>query len=317
MGLNIKMKLPKAIDIFKVIPLWEKSCINITGERSFPVVGVQDEFHRIKGEFLSFDEANKSKAAETLKQSNKFILFDFDNMGRGIILKIVDDVLIFEVLDPAPLSEIGGVFNLVKLIYKQIPNSQIKYGNDLVTYEQFADKCFYDAASRSAKLLMNPEFDVFTICAVMNPIAITKQLVEGFDDHKTEENQEDRKIFIFKNYEKFLRELQGKDIFYATFFTARKKDESADLVALIIIPEDCYTAIPTNPTKELVFKDQKIDLSTVTEFYAVLPYNGERKYVKYSGFLKYVDAESKEHYDATHVIIKLSNEDINNIANEE
>ncbi len=63
MGIEIKIKQPeKKIDIYRIEELWKNACTNAFEGETSPRIGVQDDFYRMKLQFINtskeYDEKN-------------------------------------------------------------------------------------------------------------------------------------------------------------------------------------------------------------------------------------------------------------------
>ena len=54
MGIEIKIKQPeKKIDIYRIEELWKNACTNAFEGETSPRIGVQDDFYRMKLQFIN------------------------------------------------------------------------------------------------------------------------------------------------------------------------------------------------------------------------------------------------------------------------
>ena len=324
MSVNVRIKqekkiFKKPIDIFKMCELWQETCVNKDDSNCLPMVGVQDGYFRIISEFFVQNHENRAKRLNILSQSRNFVLFDRNNLNRGISLCFDGYDILLKLNYPSTLSEIKSFYSLIQKVCKNIDKDTFyrddKDGYHLVNLnelDQFVkgDYLFsYDLLKQS---LNNKTICIF---CVVNPVRMSSKELESIGLGQTNNDSNETVDLVMNNYEHYLNELQSKNLYYATFSCYRKNEDI--VFGILPLPTDCETIIPLNPADEFtLFKSANPSLfncDRINEFYMGISYNDTFYQIKYSDFISDINNQKLNYYDATHIIVKYDNSKIKDL----
>lgn len=323
MGIEIKIKQPESkIDIYRIEELWKNVCTNAFGGETDPRIGVQDEFYRMKLQFINISKEYDEKKSQFLDSAKVFILFDKNNYGSGIQLWFEDDNICMWTSFPTTYSEIVSLYKLVNIICNESGTKEFYRGSvgefELVDISQlnwFIELGINDTLlmfDRMKKNMLEANDSNFSINGVVNPLSITLENLKDWGIDLPLEGNMENITTVMKNYETFMNEIQQRDLFYAVFKLYQiKKDENTVINGYISVATDCDTILPIEPEGEFYFAANRYDTSKINKFYATVE-NSEGKLVEieYEEFLKKIDFEKREQYDGKHFIAILSDDDI-------
>ena len=331
MGIEIKIKQPeKKIDIYRIEELWKNACTNAFEGETSPRIGVQDDFYRMKLQFINTSKEYDEKKSQIFDTANVYILFDNNNYGSGIQLWFEDDNIRMWTSFPTTYSEIISLYKLVNIICNEFGIKEFYRGSvgefKLVDTSQL--NWFIELGINDTLLMLNrikkqiiegeASDEYIAINGVVNPLSITLDNLKSWGiDLPLMDNMENITTVI-KNYENFMNEIQQKDLFYAVFKLYQvNKDEKQFINGYISVATDCDTVLPQDPTSEFYFAANRYDTSKIDNFYATVE-NSEGKLVEieYEEFLKKIDFEKREKYDGNHFIVSLSTGDIEKLISE-
>ena len=323
MGIEIKIKQPESkIDIYRIEELWKNVCTNAFGGETDPRIGVQDEFYRMKLQFINISKEYDEKKSQFFDSAKVFILFDKNNYGSGIQLWFEDDNICMWTSFPTTYSEIVSLYKLVNIICNESGTKEFYRGSvgefELVDISQlnwFIELGINDTLlmfDRMKKNMLEANDSNFSINGVVNPLSITLENLKDWGMDLPLEGNMENITTVMKNYETFMNEIQQRDLFYAVFKLYQiKKDENTVINGYISVATDCDTILPIEPEGEFYFAANRYDTSKINKFYATVE-NSEGKLVEieYEEFLKKIDFEKREKYDGNHFIVILSAGDI-------
>ena len=326
MGVTVKIVQGKGFFFKKnlkredVSSLWEKACVNANGDKCYPLTGLHDEFYRMKYFFLSDDRNSIIQRVQTLNSAKEFVLFDRLNYGSGITLWFENNNIFLRMPFPVTLSEIYSFYNLIELICKKIGTT--KFYRDNENYlENINDKEKHinqsiDASVSTLKqfyeVLNKDESGSIGINGALNPISLNKKTIEDFEINLQFEENTENKLAVLKKYESYMHNLQNQDLFYGVFKIYQQQE--GEINAYMSIAEECDTIVPLNPNGE--FYLHTFDTNKITNYFAVLVGDDQSiNYVIYSDFIEYIKTKDLKYYDASHIIVYLSSEDIKNFSN--
>lgn len=331
MGIEIKIKQPeKKIDIYRIEELWKNACTNAFEGETSPRIGVQDDFYRMKLQFINTSKEYDEKKSQIFDTANVYILFDNNNYGSGIQLWFEDDNIRMWTSFPTTYSEIISLYKLVNIICNEFGIKEFYRGSvgefKLVDTSQL--NWFIELGINDTLLMLNrikkqiiegeASDEYIAINGVVNPLSITLDNLKSWGiDLPLMDNMENITT-VMKNYENFMNEIQQKDLFYAVFKLYQvNKDEKQFINGYISVATDCDTVLPQDPTSEFYFAANRYDTSKIDNFYATVE-NSEGKLVEieYEEFLKKIDFEKREKYDGNHFIVSLSTGDIEKLISE-
>ena len=323
MGIEIKIKQPESkIDIYRIEELWKNVCTNAFGGETEPRIGVQDEFYRMKLQFINTREEYDEKKSQFFDSAKVFILFDKNNYVSGIQLWFENDNICMWTSFPTTYSEIVSLYKLVNIICNESDTKEFYRGSvgefELVDISQlnwFIELGINDTLlmfDRMKKNMLEANDSNFSINGVVNPLSITLENLRDWGIDLPLEGNMENITTVMKNYETFMNEIQQRDLFYAVFKLYQiKKDENTVINGYISVATDCDTILPIEPEGEFYFAANRYDTSKINKFYATVE-NSEGKLIEieYEEFLKKIDFEKREKYDGKHLIVTLNSEDI-------
>lgn len=327
MSIEIKIVQPKnKINIYKIEELWKSACTNAFGNKTCPRIGISDDFYRMKLEFISSNEEYE-KNKSMLNTTDDYVLFDRNNYGSGIYLWFEDDNICMKASFPTTYSEILGLYNLVNVMCNEFGIKEFYRGSlgefnlvDTSQLDWFIELGINDTLMMLDRMKKDMlEDNAFgghiSINGVVNPICITLDNLKSWGIDLPLEGNIENITTVMKNYEMFMNEIQQRDLFYSVFKLYQiTEDENQVINGYISVAQDCDIILPINPKTEFYFGVNRFDTSTINKFYAMLSdSNGENVYIEYDEFLNKIDYKTKEKYDGTHFIIRLSAADIEKI----
>ena len=331
MGIEIKIKQPeKKIDIYRIEELWKNACTNAFEGETSPRIGVQDDFYRMKLQFINTSKEYDEKKSQIFDTANVYILFDNNNYGSGIQLWFEDDNIRMWTSFPTTYSKIISLYKLVNIICNEFGIKEFYRGSvgefKLVDTSQL--NWFIELGINDTLLMLNrikkqiiegeASDEYIAINGVVNPLSITLDNLKSWGIDLPLMDNMGNITTVMKNYENFMNEIQQKDLFYAVFKLYQvNKDEKQFINGYISVATDCDTVLPQDPTSEFYFAANRYDTSKIDNFYATVE-NSEGKLVEieYEEFLKKIDFEKREKYDGNHFIVSLSTGDIEKLISE-
>lgn len=331
MGIEIKIKQSECkIDIYQIEQLWNNACTNVFKGETCPRIGVIDEFYRMKFEYTSTIEEYEEKKAQEFGKINDYLLFDKNNYGSGIQIWFDNENRIcMHASFPTTYSEIVSLYKLVDRICNKIGTKEFYRGSveelKLVDTNQlnwFVELGINDTLlmlDRMKKQIVEGETKegCVLINGVINPLSISLDNLKSWGIELPLVNNMENIKNVMKNYETFMNEIQQRDLFYAVFKLYQiKKDEEQVINGYISVATDCDTVLPIKPKSEFYFGANRYDTSKINKFYAMVENSeGKTVYIEYNEFLKKIEFQKKEKYDAKHFIVRLSAKEIEKILN--
>lgn len=232
------------------------------------------------------------------------VIYERDYPARGIEVHFDEKNVSFKLSLPNCTREIELFYMIVARTCKLL-NTRVFYRDDemaeLSRVEQFI-QADIDASRNALKSTENmvgsDEYQDVMIFCVMNPISIGPKELEqiGGEPDKLGE---------------FLNEKQQIDAYYAVPYIYKKNDGT--IFGIYSILAGVTSIIPTEPNKPVSMNNEiKVD-----NWYVRLGIHEENgnssdftvRYEDFTGFLK-----QSEYYDANHIIIKLSGDEIEELA---
>ncbi|MBQ8279333.1 MAG: DUF4299 family protein [Roseburia sp.] len=218
------------------------------------------------------------------------ILYNLDCIGRGIEVSIENDNVNLRLNLPTIPKEIKLFYRLTERICEKLKLKEFYRDEEKVNIKDAG--VFYEpdkaacerALSDITHKIKTQDTKEFYIFGAMNPIALGIKEVETINGS-------------LEAFEKFLTELQQRDIYYAVPRFYKQQDES--VLGVYYVGENVVSAFPYQP--KLPF----IQIQDVANWYAMLP---ENNILKYEDFIHHV--EKQDDYDASRFVIQLSKEKI-------
>lgn len=330
MGLDIRIKQPEnKVGILQIENVWKNACVDAFDGESCPRVGVYDEFYRMQTEFIGDEEEYDSNKEELYEDAGSYLLFDNYNYGSGIQLWFENDYIFVRISFPTTYSEIVSFYNFVNMMCTVCGTEEFYRGNgddlELANVNQIND--YIDLSVDDTLLVLQniknrlqDDMTALTINGVINPICINlENLVNWGINRPLEDNMKNVGNLLF-NYEVYMHQIQQRDLYYAVFKLYDVEDEETEeevVNGYICVAADCDTILPFEPRSEMYFFIHQCDMDEINQFYVFLmDSDGESYNIEYEKFLNIINADELEKYDASHFIVRLSDEEIEEIINE-
>lgn len=223
------------------------------------------------------------------------LLYDESNLARGIEVSIDENQNILLRLNlPTSIFEIELFYNFISKICKRLKLNVFEREQTLVNIKDIdlfieVDKNTSIMALRDLndKVIKEKLYDNIVIFGIKNPITLGIRELNVIGDD-------------LKDFSTFLNELQKKDILYVTPKVYKKIDNS--LYGVYFVKKDITSVVPNNPY--IINMDLNNELE-VKDWYVIFPGN---KIINYDDFI--TNVKEIDNYDANHIIINLSSEDI-------
>lgn len=238
--------------------------------------GVCDENYR-----LIFDEI----AQHTL-------VYDDKKLARGIDVSIEDSDIVLLLSLPTSPSEIRLFYEIVECLCNKLKTKYYLREEETVNVKNNQTFIKYDIQASISALedlqekINQDKYKRFELFGIFHPISI------GINEIKQIATN------LFK-FEDFLHDLQKIDVYYAAPKVYKVNDS---LIGIYMIGPNIPSVVPNEP---YVVLNQ---IENIEEWYVALEKN---KMVKYEDFFK--QCQNKEYYDANHVILTISDNEINDL----
>ena len=220
------------------------------------------------------------------------LIYDKNKLARGIDISLNDTDVVLLLSLPTSPSEIRKFYEVIEIICKKFNTQNYTREEELVSIKDNEKFIKYDEEESIAGLedlqekIGQNEYKRFEIFGVYNPISI------GINEIKKINNN-------LYNLEEYLNRIQSLDVYYATPRVYRVKEK---LIGIYAIGSNIPSVVPTEP---YIVLNQ---IKGIEEWYAMLK---EGKTIKYNDFIN--NAENKEYYDANHIIVTLSDNEVDNL----
>ena len=218
------------------------------------------------------------------------LIYDRNNLGRGIDLSILGKNIILSLSIPTSSSEIRRFYEIIDQICRtlKIDNYIRKYERvnqqDKEKFIEQDEKLSIQALQDLEESILQGESKFGVINGIYNPISL------GINEIK----QIDNNLEKFDNY---LHNLQSFEVFYPRPKVYENNNSGKLICCFFIIGPDIPTVLRIN-----AFDGLKID-----EYYIVI--NDKR--IKYEDFMNNV--KKKDYYDADHVVVVLTDNEMEDL----
>lgn len=268
--------------------------------------------------WLNPNKNNQFDRLNAIKTSNKFVLFDRNNINRGIIVGFENDDIHLSLNYPSTMSEIKSFYLLIKNICKNLNKETFYINNEKesttanlneIEYYIKQDYCFsFDILKQYSK----KEFNFF---GVVNLLCFGETEFKRIGLNKTELEKNTIDEFMI-NYERVLHNMQNINMFYAIPYCYKRNENF--LFLLVPCPPECKTILPIDPIFDLnLYKYINPTLtqwSSINANYVACEFENKRYFVQYNFFLDFF--KNSEKYDNKHVIINYNYTIINDLIKE-
>lgn len=220
------------------------------------------------------------------------LLYDKNRLARGIDASIDKTDIVLLLSLPTTPFEIHSFYHAVEKICNALKTKtyireeekvNLKNNPQFIKMDEEGSVAGLEAISEKLEKDKYNRFEIYGIC---NPISI------GANEIKQIGNRLDL-------FEEYLHRLQSLDVYYAAPRVYRVQNK---LVGIYAIGADIVSVVPTEP---YIVLNQ---IQGVEEWYAMLKTG---KTIKYKDFIENIPA--KEYYDFNHVIVSLSEQDVDSL----
>ena len=224
--------------------------------------------------------------------TNHTLIYDKNKLARGIDISLDGTDIVLLLSLPTTPSEIRKFYEVIQIICNELNIQNYIREEEKVSIKDNDKFIKFDEEGSIAGLkdleekIGQDEYKRFEIFGVYNPISI------GLKEIKKINNS-------LNNLEDYLNKIQSLDVYYATPRVYRVKEK---LIGIYAIGANIPSVVPTEP---YIVLNQ---INGIEEWYVMIK---EGKTVKYVDFINNV--ENKEYYDANHVIVTLSEKEIDGL----
>lgn len=220
------------------------------------------------------------------------LLYDKNRLARGIDASIDKTDIVLLLSLPTTPFEIHSFYHAVEKICNALKTKtyireeekvNLKNNPQFIKMDEEGSVAGLEAISEKLEKDKYNRFEIYGIC---NPISI------GANEIKQIGNRLDL-------FEEYLHRLQSLDVYYAAPRVYRVQNK---LVGIYAIGADIVSVVPTEP---YIVLNQ---IQGIEEWYVMLKTG---KTIKYKDFIENVPA--KEYYDFNHVIVSLSEQDVDSL----
>lgn len=220
------------------------------------------------------------------------LLYDKNRLARGIDASIDKTDIVLLLSLPTTPFEIHSFYHAVEKICNALKTKtyireeekvNLKNNPQFIKMDEEGSVAGLEAISEKLEKDKYNRFEIYGIC---NPISI------GANEIKQIGNRLDL-------FEEYLHRLQSLDVYYAAPRVYRVQNK---LVGIYAIGADIVSVVPTEP---YIVLNQ---IQGVEEWYVMLKTG---KTIKYKDFIENIPA--KEYYDFNHVIVSLSEQDVDSL----
>ncbi len=220
------------------------------------------------------------------------LLYDKNRLARGIDASIDKTDIVLLLSLPTTPFEIHSFYHAVEKICNALKTKtyireeekvNLKNNPQFIKMDEEGSVAGLEAISEKLEKDKYNRFEIYGIC---NPISI------GANEVKQIGNRLDL-------FEEYLHRLQSLDVYYAAPRVYRVQNK---LVGIYAIGADIVSVVPTEP---YIVLNQ---IQGIEEWYVMLKTG---KTIKYKDFIENVPA--KEYYDFNHVIVSLSEQDVDSL----
>lgn len=220
------------------------------------------------------------------------LLYDKNRLARGIDASIDKTDIVLLLSLPTTPFEIHSFYHAVEKICNALKTKTYIREEEKVNFKDNPQYIKMDEEGSVAGLeaisekLEKDKYNRFEIYGICNPISI------GANEIKQIGNRLDL-------FEEYLHRLQSLDVYYAAPRVYRVQNK---LVGIYAIGADIVSVVPTEP---YIVLNQ---IQGIEEWYVMLKTG---KTIKYKDFIENIPA--KEYYDFNHVIVSLSEQDVDSL----
>ena len=225
--------------------------------------------------------------------ANHTLIYDEKRLARGIDVSFDgSDIVLFLSL-PTSSFEIKSFYEIIEKIcaelktttyYREGVKVNLNDNDRFIKADEEGSICGLKSIQENIE---ENKYKLFDIFCVYNPISI------GYKELKQINNS-------LENFENYLHNIQSLDVYYAAPRVFKVEDK---LIGIYAISPNIPSVVPTEP---YIVLNQ---IQGIEEWYVIFD---KGKTIKYDDFINNIN--SKEYYDARHIIALLNDNDINDLA---
>ncbi|MGN0542368.1 MAG: DUF4299 family protein [Acutalibacteraceae bacterium] len=226
--------------------------------------------------------------------SNHTLIYDEKRLARGIDVSFDgSDIVLFLSL-PTSSFEIKSFYEIIEKIcaelkttsyYREGVKVNLNDNDRFISADEEGSICGLKSIQENIE---ENKYKLFDIFCVYNPISI------GYKELKQINNS-------LENFENYLHDIQSLDVYYAAPRIFKVEDK---LIGIYAISPNIPSVVPTEP---YIVLNQ---IQGIEDWYVIFD---KGKTIKYDDFINNIN--SKEYYDARHIIALLNDNDINDLVN--
>lgn len=226
------------------------------------------------------------------KIGKHILIYDDKKLARGIDVSIEDSDIVLLLSLPTSLSEIRLFYKIVEKmclklkIKKYIREEEMVSIDDNERFIEYDEKASISGLEDLKYRINQDTYKHFEIFGVYNPISIGINEINQIGTNLT-------------TFEKFMNDIQSIDVYYAA---PNVYKINGKIVGIYAIGPNIPSVVPNEP---YIVLNQ---IENIDEWYVMFK---EGKTVKYIDF--FAKCKNKKYYDANHVIVSLSDEEMNDL----
>ncbi len=237
---------------------------------------------------LSYGICDENYRLITNEKAEHTLLFDENKLARGIDVSLEKSDIVLMLNLPTSSSEIITFYEVIAKICQELKiqnyireEEQVNL-SDNEKFIEYDEEASVSGLENIQEAIVENEYKRLEIFGICNPISI------GITEVKMIGNNLDR-------FEDYLHRIQSLDVYYAVPGVYKVKEK---LVGIYAIGSNIASVVPIEP---YVILNQ---IQGIEEWYVM----SENRTIKYTDFINNVN--KKEYYDANHVIVTLSDDEI-------
>ena len=238
---------------------------------------------------LSYGVSDESYRLLKNEIANHTLLYDEKRLARGIDISLDGFDIILLLSLPTTSSEIRTFYEIIEKIcnklkiYTYMREEEWVCVNDKEKFIKYDEEASIMGLEDIRGKIIQEEYRRFELFGVYHPISIGLKEIKEIGNH-------------LDNLEKYFQRIQSFDVYYAVP-RVYKVDEK--LIGIYVVGANIPSVVPTEP---YIVLNQ---IQGIEEWYVMF---GEGKTVEYGNFINHVNM--KQYYDANHIIVTLSDDDI-------
>ena len=228
------------------------------------------------------------------EHGKNMILYAPDMIGRGIDFRIETDGIFLRLSIPSGSNEINIFYDLIKDVAEMfgakefVRNEKTESIEDIIKLKEENINESIEALKEVKADFEKGEVDRYTIFGALNPLVLGKAEIKRIDCD-------------LNNLDAYLHEVQNTDAYFAAPTLYRYGSE---IIGVYAVKEFIAHILPKKPYVQLP------DGKEVKDFYVKCTESPE-DIVRYKDLYK--NLRNTKYYDADHIVVEISGEDIKNV----